>query len=707
MGGLISLPKKEPKQKKSGEKIHEMHILWIDEKINNDENQIYYHRLKTSFCNFKGYNDLLDEVFELFYDGGKFEIIYVIISGRFFGKYIQTIKDNIKRIINIPYTYIFTSNYFKKVLLKELPDNQHILSYDTLIEIKDDFFNPGGVYDDFDELFYELKNKKLNSNIVNKPRIKDKINYEGIFTFEYLKNEEDLLAPALYKDIITNEEITEKDCENFYNHILSFDNIELNNLIKNLILFKNIPFEILCKYWARLYTIESNFYKVLNNNLMKSKLTYNYKTFINMLYKGVEINSIKPYSGKYLYRGTVINKTEIEKINKYKSIGLLSNVVVFSKAFLSFSRDKSEAIPFCGKSDDSKLGCLYILENNNNNLHESNGDIQIFSIFPDEKEILFFPGSSFIIKNITKINNMFEITLNYNGKFKEKYSFIYDNKEKINNLINNNILTKNIAGQELVFLKGGKYLINGEKTKRHYGGFFKGKDLETDTNVSIKEIKENGEVIILKKISNKIKHSMKIKDIFTVKGITYIVEDYFDGDLNYYGHMPPNLIKKIFMQLNLTFQELLEQNIIHNNICPRNIYIKYTNRKKTNFDSILTGYGYFTNYKKEKVVKIEEEEEEEEESVIKRPFIGTPVFQAPEVLYGDIRKNSDLFSIGMTIFFLYSGKLAYIEEKSLKFKIEEDRQLEDLLYKLLKRNPDERINWEEYFTHPFFRQYEY
>ena len=408
------LPKKELKKKESCVKFNKIHILWIDEKINNYENQMYYNQLKSSFCNFKGYNDLLDEVFELFYGGPefKFEIIYVIISGRLFGKYIRTIKDNINNIINIPYTYIFTSNYFKKVLLKKLPDNEHILSYDTMIEIKDDFFNPGGVYDDFDDLFYELINKKLNSNIVNEPRIKDKINYEGIFTFEYLKNEEDLLAPALYKDIITNEEITEKDCENFYNHILSFDNIELNNLIKNLSLFKNIPFEILSKYWVRLYTIESNFYKVLNNNLMKSNLTNNYKTFINMLYKGVEINSIKSYSGKYLYRGTAINKTEREKINKYISIGLISNVVVFSKAFLSFSEDKSQEIKFCKKSDDSQLGCLYILEYNNKDLHESNGNIQIFSNFPNEKEILFFPSSFFIIKNIKEINNMLEITLN-------------------------------------------------------------------------------------------------------------------------------------------------------------------------------------------------------------------------------------------------------------------------------------------------------
>ena len=33
-----------------------------------------------------------------------------------------------------------------------------------------------------------------------------------------------------------------------------------------------------------------------------------------MLYTGVEINSLKSYSGKYLYRGSTINKLEIEKM---------------------------------------------------------------------------------------------------------------------------------------------------------------------------------------------------------------------------------------------------------------------------------------------------------------------------------------------------------------------------------------------------------
>ena len=319
-------------------------LVWFDENINIGQNEKYLKQLKCLTNQTKEYK-LLDEGLENFYGKDKeytFRIVIVIVSGRLFGRYVKKIKDNINKIINIPYTYIFTSYYFKKVLLREATDKKNELSYDTMISVNDGFYNPGGVYDDFEKLSEDikLKMKKIESNIRIKPRIKDKINYEGMLTFEYLESEEDLLAPALYKDIITNEKITLEQCKNFHNFILSFNERGLNNLIKNLDLFKYIPFEILCKYWARCYTIESDFYKVLNNQLMKSKLPFNYKTYIKMLYTGVEINSLKSYSGKNLYRGSTINKIEIGKIKEYKNNGKLSNIVVFSKAFLSFSEDK-------------------------------------------------------------------------------------------------------------------------------------------------------------------------------------------------------------------------------------------------------------------------------------------------------------------------------------------------------------------------------
>jgi len=702
-------------------------FIWFDENIKEDENKKYFEEFRTINNNFKGYSSL-DDGFRHFYKNNnndtnknEFRIIFVIVSGRLFGRYIKKLKENINKIINIPYTYIFTSTYFKPILLKQSPDINHILSYDTIIEVNNGFYNPGGVYDNFEKLIKEIKIKiqQIDSIPIIRPRRNNKLDYEGVLTFIFLEREEDLLAPALYKDIITKEEITEEDCKKCHNYILSFKEKHLSSLIKNLDLFKYIPFEILCKYWARCYTIESDFYKSLNHNLMKAKsdseMPLNYKTFIKMLYTGVEKNSLKSFSGKKLFRGSLINKEELETIKNYKSIGKLSTVVVFSKAFLSFSENKNKAESYCIGADTTKLSCLFILENNNINLHESNANIQNFSAFPEEKEVLFFPGTSFIIKDIKEINdNKIEIILNNHGKFKEKYSLLYEDDDKINNLINKNEMTKNISGKDLCFLKNGKYLKLETMKEGRFCSFIKGKDLETEEIVCIKQLNKEEinkdsfekEANILKNISEKIKYSCKLIDYFEAEKYIYTIITYYDGSLERHlkkikKNLPPNLIKKIFEQLNLAFKELLENRIAHRNIMPGNILIKYSNEEKTNFDSILNDYGISKEYGKNKLLK---------------GSIGDYNYMAPEVIVkNEYQNNCDLFSIGLTIYYLYFGKLPFNRKKDgfntnivdIKIEINEDKQLEDLIKKLLKENPDERITWEEYFNHPFFKQYEY
>ena len=90
-------------------------------------------------------------------------------------------------------------------------------------------------------------------------------------------------------------------------------------------------------------------------------------------------------------------------------------------------------------------------------------------------------------------------------------------------------------------------------------------------------------------------------------------------------------------------------------------------------------------------------------------------FMAPEKLEGKgVHKNTDLYNIGANIYYFYFGYIPREapgldfneEEDSLNIQIEEDKQLEDLLKKLLKNNPRNRITWEKYFEHPFFKQYE-
>ena len=86
-------------------------------------------------------------------------------------------------------------------------------------------------------------------------------------------------------------------------------------------------------------------------------------------------------------------------------------------------------------------------------------------------------------------------------------------------------------------------------------------------------------------------------------------------------------------------------------------------------------------------------------------------YMAPEIINLHYhRNNCDLYSIGVTIYYLYFRKFPinkYPFSNIFIFEIEEDRHLEDLIKKLLKENPNERITWEEYLEHSFFRQYKY
>ena len=114
-------------------------------------------------------------------------------------------------------------------------------------------------------------------------------------------------------------------------------------------------------------------------------------------------------------------------IKKYlnKKIKDLPGAIVFSRAFLSFSKEKKIAENFLKNNNNNKDLCkvLFILDKDENidyNLG-THADIEKISYFPNEREVLFFPFSSFEIKEIKeeKINNenIYFIKLLYLGKY--------------------------------------------------------------------------------------------------------------------------------------------------------------------------------------------------------------------------------------------------------------------------------------------------
>ena len=90
-----------------------------------------------------------------------------------------------------------------------------------------------------------------------------------------------------------------------------------------------------------------------------------------------------------------------------------------------------------------------------------------------------------------------------------------------------------------------------------------------------------------------------------------------------------NLIKKIFKQLNLAFKELLKNHIVHRNIKPDNILIKYLDEDKINFDIFLGGFAKSLKYN-------------DKEDIENKILFGTPAYIAPEIL---LNKNTTIIVI--------------------------------------------------------------
>jgi len=91
-------------------------------------------------------------------------------------------------------------------------------------------------------------------------------------TFEYIDSIEKLTLPIFFKALIDNESIDNmEEYTNLLYNTYSKDNDNLKILLNQIKSMTNIPIEILSKYYARLYIIESNFYKDINKDLGLNK----------------------------------------------------------------------------------------------------------------------------------------------------------------------------------------------------------------------------------------------------------------------------------------------------------------------------------------------------------------------------------------------------------------------------------------------------
>ena len=211
------------------------------------------------------------------------------------------------------------------------------------------------------------------------------------------------------------------------------------------------------------------------------------------------------------------------------------------------------------------------------------------------------------------------------------------------------------------------------------------------------------EIDILTKMSE-FDNSVKFYGYFTDDKDYILVLEYCDSDLQNLlkekQKFSSSEIRTLMEGLNKPFKYMHNNGILHRDIKPENIMIKYVDSSKTKYIPKIADYGISRELDNGKATTI----------------LGSPRYMSPEILLGEdeYTDKSDLFSIGTLIYELYFNSFPFlfpitrtkneiIKNYNTKKKNDcEDKLLDDLLNKLLKFEPDERISWEDYFQHPFF-----
>ncbi|XP_062339860.1 serine/threonine-protein kinase ULK1 isoform X2 [Osmerus eperlanus] len=213
------------------------------------------------------------------------------------------------------------------------------------------------------------------------------------------------------------------------------------------------------------------------------------------------------------------------------------------------------------------------------------------------------------------------------------------------------------------------------------------------------------------KILKELKHEniVALHDFQETAGSVYLVMEYCNGgDLADYLHSKGTLsedtIRVFLQQIAGAMRVLQAKGIIHRDLKPQNILLSYPAGRKshsTNTCIKIADFG-FARYL--------------QNNMMAATLCGSPMYMAPEVIMSQTYDaKADLWSIGTIVFQCLTGKapfqasspqdlrLFYEKNKNLSPNIprESSCHLRQLLQGLLQRNHKDRMDFDEFFHHPF------
>ena len=238
---------------------------------------------------------------------------------------------------------------------------------------------------------------------------------------------------------------------------------------------------------------------------------------------------------------------------------------------------------------------------------------------------------------------------------------------------------------------------------------FNNNEIKECINGFIKEI-ENMKIAQGKNMDNE--NAVKFYECFeTQKEFAILMELCDDNMENYLSKKRNDFTKeeyyKIISQLNNSFVNFAKENSVFGEITLKNILLKYENEEKKKFN-IKLKFSDQSNL----IQNLSNNE-----TSIRRKKTNNN-YKAPEILKGGkYNIKTDLWNLGIILYVLFFKEYPYVGDNineiigQIKFGEENlkdtgDSNLDDLIEQLLKENANERINWNEYFNHPYFKSHQ-
>jgi serine/threonine-protein kinase ULK2 len=253
----------------------------------------------------------------------------------------------------------------------------------------------------------------------------------------------------------------------------------------------------------------------------------------------------------------------------------------------------------------------------------------------------------------------------------------------------------------------GNYCYNRKIGRGSFSKVYKGYHKDTLEKVAIKvvdmEISKHlktfmeREIEVMKTLNHP--NILKLHDVLndSDENTMYLILEYCQkGD--FYKFLNKRALKekhalRYMIQLANGLQHLIVNNIIHRDLKPQNILLSDDDQIK------LTDFGFARYYEINTMVDT---------------LCGSPLYMAPEIMkHKRYTINADLWSVGIIMYEMLVGKVPYsalthiellnkIENKPLIIPNFLSENCQDLLTKLLKKNPDERMTWDDFFSHEWF-----